>query len=218
MIGNTLSYSPDGKLLAAPDKNSQQQPFSIVSISIETGEKTRLTSPPTGSVGDFFPAFSPDQKTLAFVRSLSIAAADIYLLPLHGGEPKRLTTDNTSIRGLSWTSDGREIVFASRRDGSTYNLWKVSTTDATPERLIQVRQNRLLSMGAAPSNEEYVDRQAVTDEVAYARRLCAKFDWVQLDSAVQALARALHANNAELARIGILQIGPACQPTGLTVR
>ena len=135
VIGNTLSYSPDGKLLAAPDKNSQQQPFSIVSISIETGEKTRLTSPPTGSVGDFFPAFSPDQKTLAFVRSLSIAAADIYLLPLHGGEPKRLTTDNTSIRGLSWTSDGEEIVFASRRDGSTYNLWKISTTDATPERL-----------------------------------------------------------------------------------
>jgi Tol biopolymer transport system component/DNA-binding winged helix-turn-helix (wHTH) protein len=135
VIGNTLSYSPDGKHLAMPDKNSQQQPFSIVSISIETGEKTRLTSPPTGSVGDFFPAFSPDQKTLAFVRSLSIAAADIYLLPLDGGEPKRLTTDNTSIRGLSWTSDGKEIVFASRRDGSTYNLWKISTADATPERL-----------------------------------------------------------------------------------
>jgi regulator of PEP synthase PpsR (kinase-PPPase family) len=57
----------------------------------------------------------------------------------------------------------------------------VVSLHATPERLIQVRQNRLLSMGAAPSNEEYVDRQAVTDEVAYARRLCAKFDWVQLD-------------------------------------
>jgi regulator of PEP synthase PpsR (kinase-PPPase family) len=37
-------------------------------------------------------------------------------------------------------------------------------------------------MGATtPSNEEYIDRQAVTDEVAFARRLSAKFDWVQLD-------------------------------------
>src|SRR6202047_84332 len=52
---------------------------------------------------------------------------------------------------------------------------------ATPERLIQVRQNRLLSMGAGPSGEEYIDRQAVTDEVAFARRLSAKFNWAQLD-------------------------------------
>jgi regulator of PEP synthase PpsR (kinase-PPPase family) len=58
----------------------------------------------------------------------------------------------------------------------------VVSLHATPERLIQVRQNRLLSMGATtPSNEEYIDRQAVTDEVAFARRLSAKFDWVQLD-------------------------------------
>jgi hypothetical protein len=47
--------------------------------------------------------------------------------------------------------------------------------------LIQVRQNRLLSMGAGPSNEDYIDRQSVTDEVAYAKRLAAKFDWPQLD-------------------------------------
>src|SRR5207302_1492865 len=129
------AFSPDGKLLTTPDKRSHPQPFSIFSISIEGGEKIKLTAPPTGFLGDFFPAFSPDQKTLAFVRSVSIAAADIYLLPLAGGESRRLTFDNTSIRGLSWTSDGKEIVFASRRGGSTYNLWKISITDATCERL-----------------------------------------------------------------------------------
>ena len=57
----------------------------------------------------------------------------------------------------------------------------VVSLHATPERLIQVRQNRLLSMGAGPSNEDYIDRQAVTDEVAYARRLSARFNWPQLD-------------------------------------
>jgi regulator of PEP synthase PpsR (kinase-PPPase family) len=58
----------------------------------------------------------------------------------------------------------------------------VVSLHATPERLIQVRQNRLLSMGAGPSNsEDYIDRQTVTDEVAYARRLSAKFNWAQLD-------------------------------------
>jgi len=57
----------------------------------------------------------------------------------------------------------------------------VVSLHATPERLIQVRQNRLLSMGADIPNDEYIDRQAVTDEVAYARKLSAKFSWAQLD-------------------------------------
>src|ERR1700681_3197035 len=57
----------------------------------------------------------------------------------------------------------------------------VVSLHATPERLIQVRQNRLLSMGAGPGNDDYIDRQAVADEVAFARRLSAKFNWVQLD-------------------------------------
>ena len=59
----------------------------------------------------------------------------------------------------------------------------VVSLHATPERLIQVRQNRLLSMGAGPSTsgEDYIDRQAVTDEVAYARKLSARFNWAQLD-------------------------------------
>jgi regulator of PEP synthase PpsR (kinase-PPPase family) len=43
----------------------------------------------------------------------------------------------------------------------------VVSLHATPERLIQVRQNRLLSMGAGPSNKEYVDRQAVADDTQF---------------------------------------------------
>src|SRR6266545_2868354 len=57
----------------------------------------------------------------------------------------------------------------------------VVSLHATPERLIQVRQNRLLSMGADTPNDDYIDRQAVTDEVAYARKLSARFSWAQLD-------------------------------------
>jgi [pyruvate, water dikinase]-phosphate phosphotransferase / [pyruvate, water dikinase] kinase len=57
----------------------------------------------------------------------------------------------------------------------------VVSLHATPERLIQVRQNRLLSIGAGTGNEDYIDRQAVADEVAFARRLSAKHEWAQLD-------------------------------------
>jgi regulator of PEP synthase PpsR (kinase-PPPase family) len=57
----------------------------------------------------------------------------------------------------------------------------VVSLHATPERLIQVRQNRLLSMGAGPGNDSYIDRLAVADEVAFARRLSARFNWALLD-------------------------------------
>ncbi len=97
--GNTQYYSPDGKFLAAPDKNSQEEPFSIHLVSIETGEKQKVTAPSAGAVGDTYPAFSPDGKTLAFLRSSSRATTDLYLLTLNGGEPRRLTFDNTSILG-----------------------------------------------------------------------------------------------------------------------
>jgi regulator of PEP synthase PpsR (kinase-PPPase family) len=57
----------------------------------------------------------------------------------------------------------------------------VVSLHATPERLIQVRQNRLLSLGAGAGNDTYIDRQAVTDEVILARRLSAKYGWSLLD-------------------------------------
>src|ERR1700709_2025115 len=51
----------------------------------------------------------------------------------------------------------------------------VVSLHATPERLIQIRQNRLLSLGADSGNETYIDRQSVTEEVTFARRLSAKY-------------------------------------------
>lgn len=57
----------------------------------------------------------------------------------------------------------------------------VVSLHATPERLIQVRQNRLLGIGAKTGDDSYIDRQAVAEEVAFARKLSAKFDWALLD-------------------------------------
>ena len=57
----------------------------------------------------------------------------------------------------------------------------VVSLHATPERLIQIRQNRLLSLGADTGNEDYIDRQSVTEEVTFARRLSGKYGWPLLD-------------------------------------
>jgi len=49
-----------------------------------------------------------------------------------------------------------------------------------PDRLIQVRRNRLLSLNQAPETD-YVDLDAVAREVAFARRLIADNDWPMID-------------------------------------
>ena len=49
-----------------------------------------------------------------------------------------------------------------------------------PERLIQVRRNRLLSIGQAPETA-YVDADHVTREVQYARRMFADNGWPVID-------------------------------------
>ena len=140
LMGNTvggdgLAFSPDGKFLAVPDKDSAGEPFSIMLISIETGEKRKITSPPAGSVGDNTPAFSPDGSQLAFSRMSGQGVEDIYLMPAEGGEPRRLTFDNRFNKHLDWTADGREIVFISDREGGT-GLWRVSASGGTPEPLL----------------------------------------------------------------------------------
>jgi len=105
-------------------------------LSIETGEKRRLTSPPAQSFGDGDPAFSPDGRTLVFGRFVAYCLDDLYLLPLLGdlkpaGEPKRLTFD---IRGISrpvWTLDGREIIFSSDPGCSgRSSLWRMPASGA----------------------------------------------------------------------------------------
>jgi regulator of PEP synthase PpsR (kinase-PPPase family) len=52
---------------------------------------------------------------------------------------------------------------------------------ASPERIVQIRQNRLLGLNVHREDDQYIDRQAVAEEVAFSRRLCAKHNWPLID-------------------------------------
>ncbi|HEX2489038.1 MAG TPA: winged helix-turn-helix domain-containing protein [Blastocatellia bacterium] len=160
--GASHYYSPDGKYLAIPDKNSASEPLSVFLLSIETGELRKITSPPAGVIGDYNPAFSPDGKWLAFARSPRWSTDDLYVMPLAGGEPKRLTFDNMTINGLAWTPDSREIVFDSRRGGSSRHLWRVAITGGTPERVDTVGAD-VLSPAISPLGRRLAYTQTLDD-------------------------------------------------------
>jgi [pyruvate, water dikinase]-phosphate phosphotransferase / [pyruvate, water dikinase] kinase len=52
---------------------------------------------------------------------------------------------------------------------------------ASPERIVQIRENRLLGLKAHRDDDQYIDKVAVAEEVAYSRRLCAKRNWPSID-------------------------------------
>jgi len=52
---------------------------------------------------------------------------------------------------------------------------------ASPERIVQIRENRLLGLNAHKDDDQYIDRTAVAEEVAFSRRLCAKHNWPIID-------------------------------------
>ena len=52
---------------------------------------------------------------------------------------------------------------------------------ASPERIVQIRQNRLLGLKAHHDEDQYIDRKAVAEEVAFSRKLCAKHNWPSID-------------------------------------
>ena len=136
----SLSWSPDGKFLAIVDRTLEDQAVgSIFLLSVETGEKRRLTSPSLNASSDHGPAFSPDGRWLAFIHGAP--HGNVHVLGLTGdgsldGEPRPLTFTfgRSRIRGLDWSADGRSIVFSSDRAGSPA-LWRVSVSGGEPERL-----------------------------------------------------------------------------------
>src|SRR5439155_7928675 len=94
-----LDWSTDGKWLAFADKNSAGGPSSIFLFSLDTGERRQLTIPPSPS-SDSLPVFSPDSNLLAFVRLRAGLTADVFVVPVKGGEAKQITLFNAAFDGI----------------------------------------------------------------------------------------------------------------------
>ena len=128
-----LSWSPNSDLLVFSETNPTDPTRSVISLLSLTDSSTRaITSPPAGWL-DHEPAFSPDGRQLAFVRSTVAGVSnDVFVMPAAGGHAKRLTFDNRPIMGPpTWTPDSREIIFSSNRGAAT-GLWRVSATGCKP--------------------------------------------------------------------------------------
>ncbi|HEU4937700.1 MAG TPA: hypothetical protein VFT39_14675 [Vicinamibacterales bacterium] len=130
--GNYVNWAADSKSVLIRDRDENAGPFSIYQVFLDTLERRRLTQAPFGD-GDWRFEVSPDGTTLAFIRYGRTGIADLYLVPMRGGEPRRLSDWNATLSGLSWMPDGREIVY-SVEGPAVSRLWRIHANSSQPGR------------------------------------------------------------------------------------
>ena len=75
------------------------------------------------------PALSPDESLIAFMHAEARPWGDVWVVPTAGGSPRRLTAEGKAFGKPAWSSDGRTVVFPSRRAGGL-TLWQVDAARA----------------------------------------------------------------------------------------
>jgi regulator of PEP synthase PpsR (kinase-PPPase family) len=126
-----------------------------------------------------------------------IDALNFTMIHDDGQMPDDLDEADVVLVGISRTSKTPTSIYLANRGIKTANIPLVPGIPpppalervkralvvglvATPERIVQIRQNRLLALNA-PETSPYVDRAAVTEEVATSRKLCARHNWPVID-------------------------------------
>jgi regulator of PEP synthase PpsR (kinase-PPPase family) len=126
-----------------------------------------------------------------------IDALNYTMMHDDGQLPTDLETADVILVGVSRTSKTPTSIYLANRGIKTANIPLVPGIVpppgletvrkplivglvASPERIVQIRQNRLLSLNAS-DDTPYVDKLAVTEEIAYSRKLFARHNWPTID-------------------------------------
>jgi regulator of PEP synthase PpsR (kinase-PPPase family) len=138
------------------------------------------------------------QHTLNAEYFRRIDALNYTMLHDDGQHTDDLESAEVVLVGVSRTSKTPTSIYLANRGVKTANIPLVPGTPlppnldilraplvvglyASPERIVQIRQNRLLGLHALREDDAYVDRQAVAEEVAFSRRLCTRHNWPSID-------------------------------------
>ena len=115
------NWMPDGRKLLF------NQDGSLYTIPIEGGSPEKIN---TGFAdrNNNDHGISFDGKMLAIShhrQGLPGGGSTVYVLPLAGGIPK-LLTEKTPSYWHGWNPNGKEVVYVGQRDGSVYDIYKIS--------------------------------------------------------------------------------------------
>lgn len=140
------SLSPDGKSMVFTWDGPARENFDLYVVHSPGEPPRRLTTSPAA---DLSPAWSPDGRTIAFLRGSEPVKCSLILLDLATGKETKLRELRVwyarYTRNLSWTADGKWLVF----------LENGSTGHSVP-RLLSPQTGEIRPLMAAPAKAEYL--------------------------------------------------------------
>ncbi len=113
------ALSPDGTMVAVAvttldgEADAYRSAIWLVPVAGPTdpSEPVQLTA---GAKRDTTPRWSPDGTRLAFLSDRDAEAAQLWLIPIRGGEARRLTDLDNAVSDPVWAPDGRRLAFVAK--------------------------------------------------------------------------------------------------------
>ena len=134
-VDDGLDWSPDGQYIAITGLSGPDGGMGIYLVEVNGRQRRRITEHDAkGGTYDSTPRFSPDGRSLAFLRYKSDLLCDIFIADLTSGRIRQVTDDRENIKSetLHWSADGRTLYFISSRTGGNH-LWQVKATGGAAE-------------------------------------------------------------------------------------
>lgn len=113
----TLAFGHDGQIYVLPAGAVQPRKVAV-QIATDTRNQRLEAATLTRGASEF--AVSPDGAELAFVLR-----GDVYVASTEFGDTRRITSTPEQERSVSFSPDGRRLLFAGEREGS-WNLYEAS--------------------------------------------------------------------------------------------
>lgn len=159
--GGTIYYfspdwSPDGSMLAFESGTDGQ--LSIFTIGVDGDHLTWLTNEEYNDEG---PVWSPDGTRIAFVSNRRRERRDrpvslqVYMMNVDGTDQRRLSDEGSALDyHLSWSPDGRSIVFQSRPEiePAVHSLYVIASDGTGRTRVTDGRYNDRRRRGRPTGN------------------------------------------------------------------
>jgi DNA-binding winged helix-turn-helix (wHTH) protein/dipeptidyl aminopeptidase/acylaminoacyl peptidase len=147
-----IAWLPDGRHLLVSHFSEGAHASPLIEISLDTGSGSPITSPPAGSLGDAWPAISPDGKSLAFVRFKDTDLVDICLTVLSANRPHCWPLQGNWPEGVTWTPSGDGLVVSAIRNG-VHGLWRYDLKGNPPASLTSGEEYTVLPTASRQRNQ-----------------------------------------------------------------
>ncbi len=154
------------------DKKEQEDRASIYLFSTDTGERRKLTFPPSTADSDRQPAFSPSGREIAFIRWHPVRRrkyigdqyGEIHVQSVDGGEPRHLPVPHHGALDLDWLPDGSAVVAVCVKEHKT-SLWRVPVDGRGPTKIPFGDGARAVSVAMTGDRLAFVETSPRTSSV-----------------------------------------------------